>query len=266
MKKTFVFSDLVYQELLPIIKEYQINDDFYQNISQYSTFKKEKFLDYYLAYQSGKYDNNYLYLLNVVNYPNFLNNAYYQDIYPALSKPVILVNKKFQLQPSYIPSSLHEVTIFKHIARKQKSFASSRIFNDYANLESALDMQNFPIYIYSCYRSYSRQMELENLSNDENLVARAGHSEHQTGLALDLATLSSGLTEHFENTSSFLFLKDNAHQFGFILRYPKNKESITGFSYEPWHYRYVGKEIATIIYQENLTLEEYFYHYVLLDY
>ena len=86
--------------------------------------------------------------------------------------------------------------------------------------------------------------------------ARAGHSEHQTGLAVDIADLSLDY-DNFESTKEFNWIKKNAHKYGFILRYPKAKFHITGFKYEPWHYRYVGVNIATYIYQNNLTLEEY---------
>ena len=84
-----------------------------------------------------------------------------------------------------------------------------------------------------------------------------GTSEHQTGLCLDFVSSGAILTTAFENTEAFAWLKDNAHKFGFILRYPKGKEDITGYTYEPWHYRFVGREAATDIYFGKLTLEEY---------
>ena len=89
--------------------------------------------------------------------------------------------------------------------------------------------------------------------------AYPGTSEHQTGLCVDFITDSMGgeLTTAFENTEAFAWLSQNAYQFGFILRYPKGKESVTGYTYEPWHYRFVGREVATDIYFGNLTLEQY---------
>ena len=86
--------------------------------------------------------------------------------------------------------------------------------------------------------------------------AKAGHSEHQTGLAVDISDISLNY-DNFGNTKEFNWIKDNAHKFGFILRYPNNKTHITGFKYEPWHYRYIGISIATYIYENNITLEEY---------
>lgn len=89
--------------------------------------------------------------------------------------------------------------------------------------------------------------------------AKPGTSEHQTGLCIDFitATMNGELTEAFEDTPAFAWLKDNAYRFGFILRYPEDKVSVTGYTYEPWHYRFVGREAATDIYLSGICLEEY---------
>ena len=89
--------------------------------------------------------------------------------------------------------------------------------------------------------------------------ALPGQSEHQTGLCVDFITSSMGndLTEAFEETEAFAWLAQNAYKFGFILRYPKGKETITGYTYEPWHYRFVGREAATDIHNGGMTLEQY---------
>ena len=87
--------------------------------------------------------------------------------------------------------------------------------------------------------------------------ARPGHSEHQTGLAIDLAAFNSNLN-NFEETKEYEWVKDNAHLYGFILRYPKGKEHITGYMFEPWHYRYVGTKVAKEIYEMDITFDEYY--------
>lgn len=93
----------------------------------------------------------------------------------------------------------------------------------------------------------------------QSYSALPGQSEHQTGLCIDFITAEMGteLTEAFENTQAFAWLAENAYKFGFILRYPKGKEDITGYTYEPWHYRFVGREAATDIFVGNITLEQY---------
>ena len=91
------------------------------------------------------------------------------------------------------------------------------------------------------------------------LVAYPGQSEHQTGLAMDVSSQSVGFTleEDFGQAKEGIWLKDNAHKFGFIIRYGKDNTHITGYSYEPWHIRYVGKDVANEIYEKNITLEEF---------
>ena len=93
----------------------------------------------------------------------------------------------------------------------------------------------------------------------QSYSALPGQSEHQTGLCIDFITsdMNEELTEAFATTEAFAWLSQNAYKFGFILRYPEGKESITGYTYEPWHYRFVGREAATDIHNGNMTLEQY---------
>jgi zinc D-Ala-D-Ala carboxypeptidase len=127
--------------------------------------------------------------------------------------------------------------------------------------------QDIHLFAVSGYRSYQRQDD--NFHNKVNkigeeaaakIVAYPGNSEHQTGLAMDISSQSANfkLTEQFGGTPEGKWLMENAHRFGYILRYPKGLETITGYNYEPWHYRYVGLKAAAEIYKNQLTLEEYF--------
>ena len=114
------------------------------------------------------------------------------------------------------------------------------------------------------YKLYKNQEDTYNLylktygkKYAESYVTHPGFSEHQTGLAIDISRRDIGLTSNFMFTNEYLYLKNNAHRFGFINRYPMDKEIITGYLFEPWHYRFVGVDIATEIYLNNITLEEY---------
>ncbi len=126
----------------------------------------------------------------------------------------------------------------------------------------------------SCYRSVARQKTLywnevakwknkgygqaEAEAKAATVVKRPGQSEHSTGLAADLGGNGNyDLNENFENTAAFKWLYANCAEYGFILRFPKGKENITGVIYEPWHFRYVGKEVAKQIMSEGICLEEY---------
>ncbi len=134
------------------------------------------------------------------------------------------------------------------------------------------------LYLVSGYRSVERQAALFARKTNSFLaegfdraeaerqaamwVARPGTSEHNTGLAADIVSADwyahhSDLTADFEETPAFAWLREHCAEYGFILRYPKDKENITGVTYEPWHYRYVGKQAAAEIMQAGITLEEY---------
>ena len=123
----------------------------------------------------------------------------------------------------------------------------------------------------STYRTFEYQNNLYNgyvenfgIYYADHCSARPGHSEHQTGLAVDVEGSNKDY-DNFEKSIEFKWMQNNAHKYGFILRYPKGKTHITGFKYEPWHYRYVGKMVAEIIYKENITLEEYYDKYINLN-
>jgi D-alanyl-D-alanine carboxypeptidase len=127
-------------------------------------------------------------------------------------------------------------------------------------MQKAAAKEGLNIYISSGYRSYNRQVTLYNnyVKSDgvalaDTYSSRPGHSEHQTGLCFDLNTID----DSFGNTAESAWLEKHAQEYGFIIRFPKGKESYTGYQYEPWHLRYVGVELATKIYESGLSLEEY---------
>jgi D-alanyl-D-alanine carboxypeptidase len=111
-------------------------------------------------------------------------------------------------------------------------------------------------YLSSGFRNTSQQAELYENAPDRSFVQPPGHSEHHTGLAADVAYLGESMAR-FDSSDHGRWFMQNAHRFGFILRYPADKTHITGISYEPWHYRYVGREHAEFMFSNNLVLEEY---------
>lgn len=156
---------------------------------------------------------------------------------------ILIVNKTYSLPKDYNPGKLNEEAL-----------------NAFYEMREAASKDGIVLYISSGYRSYSTQQNLYNVyvvqdgkEKADTYSARAGHSEHQTGLAMDLNIIDSS----FEGTPESIWLSNNSYKYGFIIRYPKDKESITGYTYEPWHIRYLGKDTAKKVYDSGLTLEEY---------
>jgi len=190
------------------------------------------------------------------------DDNFYKDI-KLVDNPndiLVLVNKNNQLRQSFIPNNLESISLKYSNAEKYLRKEAKMAFESLSDKASKL---GYRIVAVSAYRDYNYQMELFNYYVEEkgldyalNCSAKPGHSEHQTGLSVDVEG-SNKSYDDFEDSPEFEWMKNNAHKYGFILRYPKGKEHITGFKYEPWHYRYVGVNVATYLYQNNLTLEEY---------
>lgn len=174
----------------------------------------------------------------------------------------VLVNKNYQLQEDYMPSDLEEVHVefaFEH------KYLRKEAKNAFEEMAQQAKKDGYQIILVSAYRSYSYQNELyqhyvktSGKNYADRCSARPGHSEHQTGLALDIMG-ENGDYNLFEDTKEFQWMRKHAYQYGFILRYPKDGYDITGFKYEPWHYRYVGKDLASYLTKNNITLDEYYF-------
>lgn len=156
-------------------------------------------------------------------------------------------------------------------------FFDTRAAQQLLDMLEAASVEGLSPVVRSSYRSVSRQQVLfnnqiqrhldEGLSEEaafeaaRRVVAEPGSSEHNLGLAVDIVSLGhGGLTAAFGQTSEGIWLAQNAHRFGFILRYPDHKQHITHIIYEPWHFRYVGTEHATVMFENDWVLEEYIYH------
>ncbi|WP_117149627.1 MULTISPECIES: D-alanyl-D-alanine carboxypeptidase family protein [Paraliobacillus] len=182
----------------------------------------------------------------------------------------VYLNKQRKLPDGYEPADLVVPNVQHYAAegdpkRQMREEAAKAL----ESLFTRAQEQGIELIAVSGYRSYDRQKQIYDNSVATNgqeyadkYSASPGTSEHQTGLAMDIGssteTVATLLEESFKQTSEGTWLAENAHQEGFIIRYPEGKSEITGYNYEPWHIRYVGKEIATEIHDQDLTLEEYF--------
>ena len=235
--------------------------EFSDDIKKYSSYNKLLLNEYYEVYS---HSNNIIYSLNKINYPYFLvPNSY--NIPSITIDGILLINKSFFYKKEGI--DLIKVTAIPYIIREnEEMLINQETLINYQDLYLFIKNLGYKLYIFSAYRTYEKQQIIYENSKNKEYVALPGFSEHHSGFAIDISTLDIGITNQLENSPFYDALINNLHKFGFILRYPKNKEHITGYPYEAWHIRYVGKDVANIIYQENLTLEEYFYYYLLLDF
>lgn len=184
------------------------------------------------------------------------------------SSTTVLVNRKYLLPSTYIPKNLVVPNVdfsFSYVndKRKMRKIAATAL----EKLFAAAKEKGITLYGVSGYRSYARQKEIYDRNVDirgkaatDAVSAMPGSSEHQTGLTIDVSakSVSYRLDQSFGDTKEGKWLAKHCHEYGFIIRYPYNKEKITGYSYEPWHIRYVGTTVATYLYQNDLTLEEYY--------
>lgn len=181
----------------------------------------------------------------------------------------IVVNKKRPLPiKTYSPTDLIQPNIAVRVPGNESMQVRKVLVNDLYEMFADANKNSVPLRLSSGYRSYEYQVALYTEWVQKNgqeaadkVSARPGYSEHQTGLALDIEPLdkSCEIDPCFADTKAGQWLAQNAHRYGFIIRYPKNKESITGYTYEPWHIRYVGRDLsASFVKSEKDTLEEYY--------
>ncbi|MDD2504941.1 MAG: M15 family metallopeptidase, partial [Bacilli bacterium] len=247
------------EETKPLIKylnqkeiEYILTKEYNSNIvklvqDKYFIFNN---LERYIKYTDKNNDKDIALIIKSVNVNRDLD--FYEN--PTKTnledKHLMLVNKYYFLEENYIPENLNTVSLSYSY---EGNSINEEVINAFMELSSDAKNSGYTIVINSSYRDYNSQKEvwesrkvLYGTRKADSFAARAGHSEHQTGFAIDVADFFDE-EDTFGNTDSFIWMKENCYKHGFILRYPADKEDITGYSYEPWHYRYVGKEVANII-------------------
>lgn len=250
------------------------SNDYDQNIINYISldYFKEENLDRYIKYNfidtKSVYDTailkeKYNYEDTVTYVNAYLDKDYYtNDISLSndeASKLDIIVNKYYKLDKNYEPEDLTVINS-KYASGTQK--LRKEAAGKFEEMASDMLKENLKIYAGSTYRSYSYQEGLYNryvkkdgFKEAETYSARAGYSEHQLGLAVDIV---NGKWNYLsEDDDEYTWLIDNSYKYGFILRYPRGSEYITGYVFEDWHFRYLGIDLATKVHDSKLTYDEY---------
>lgn len=272
MKKIFIyvlliFLILVFLSLIFINKNNKkINDlKILNNIDKKINYFNYDYIDRYISFKN-KYtslkDEDIVTRVNLnLDYPFYSNTSVSKD----LNKIYILVNKYIYLPSNYVPNNLENIS--SKYALDDKLLVSDARIN-FEKMASDAKRNNLNIRAISAYRSYKYQEDLYNKyvkldgkKQADTYSARAGFSEHQTGLVVDIDNINLSY-EQFESTNEFEWMINNSYKYGFILRYPDGKSNITGYDYEAWHYRYVGKDIANYIHDHDLTFDEYYVRFI----
>lgn len=233
-------------------------------------FMEEKYFIYskmneYLQYKEKnkkKEYNKIVQLVNVEMHIDWLDNQKETD---TSKNELMLVNRIYGLSEDFVPSDLVDVpTQFAYSGKK----LSESVLNKVIELINAGKEAGYTFVISDGYRSYDEQKDIYDaysdyygISETDTFVARPGHSEYQTGMTFDLKPYNKVIDDVSTN-EEYLWLKDNAHKFGFIFRFNKEHEVLTGFPSASWRLRYVGEDAATIIYNEGICFEEYYAYFV----
>lgn len=179
----------------------------------------------------------------------------------------IIANKYYSLGEDYEPDDLVDVDIKYYYGDAKK--IRKEVYDAFIEMWNAAYEEGIYLIVISGYRSAAHQKEVyEQYKSDkgtkyaDSIAARAGYSEHQTGLSLDIYSKECTSQSKFHESKSYEWLINNSYKYGFVLRYPKDKQDITGYNYESWHYRYLGKDLAKKVYDSNLTYDEYYAYYM----
>lgn len=224
-------------------------------------------LERYLIYYDKHQDKTFRDIIKEINCNldyNFYNGEERTNI---LDKTLMLVNKHYVLDKKFTGLDLVKVDD-KYAYYDKDYYLNKEAYEAFIKMWEDASLEKLDFGIYSAYRSYDRQEYLYNsyvkrdgIDKTDTYSARPGNSEHQTGLAIDLKSRTKK-TDYFETTKEFDWLSKNSYKYGFILRYKEDTEYLTGYQFEPWHYRYCGIECATYIYENDITYEEYYEYFV----
>lgn len=243
---------------------------------RHSFITDAKCLPYYKSNNIKRYQdyhklNNDLSVSDIVTRVNLnLDLPYYTNTKEAkyLNTFYTLVNKYNYLRDDFVPNNLVEMTT---PYSKEGIYLVEEARDNFYKLVDKAKEEGLTIRAISAYRGYTYQkrlydkyVEADGVNKADTYSARPGFSDHQTGLAIDVDNTTSSF-ENFTNTKEYQWMLDNSYKYGFILRYPSGKESITTYQFESWHYRYVGLKLAKKIKASNLTFDEYFTRYLALS-
>lgn len=227
----------------------------------------KKNLDRYLTFESSHKSYTPTKIVAIVNTNNDYD-FYEHDIDTDIAKDyLMLTNKFYNLKKDYIPNDLVDISNKYYYGSDHKT--RKVVYDNFISMWNAAYEEGIYLIVDTSYRTYETQKRVYDSYKDtrgtdyaDEIAARPGYSEHQTGLALDIFSKDNPLISNFKGSASHTWLLENAYKYGFIERFPEEKEDITGFASEAWHYRYVGIDAATYIQDNDITFDEYYAYFI----
>lgn len=229
----------------------------------------EKNLEDYKEYINKNNETDYAKVISIVNV--HANHKWYQlELNTNKDLGMLMnVNKFYALSETYTPENLKNIDLTYAYDEEGKNKLIDYAYDKFLELWQAANDQGFYLMVTSSYRDYESQKEIYDYRvstwgerKADETAARPGHSEHQTGLVIDMTSKTEPLADSFTDSEAYKWLKENAYKYGFIERYPEGKTYLTGYNPESWHWRYVGLEAAKTMHDENITFDEYYAFYV----
>ena len=229
----------------------------------------EKNLEDYKEYINKNNETDYAKVISIVNV--HANHKWYQlELNTNEDLGMLMnVNKFYALSETYTPENLKNIELSYAYGEEGENKLIDYAYDKFLELWQAANNQGFYLMVTSSYRDYESQKEIydyrvstQGERKADETAARPGHSEHQTGLVIDMTSKTEPLADSFTDSEAYKWLKDNAYKYGFIERYPEGKTYLTGYSPESWHWRYVGLEAAKTMHDEDITFDEYYAFYI----
>ncbi len=229
----------------------------------------EKNLEDYKEYINKNNETDYAKVISIVNV--HANHKWYQlELNTNEDLEMLMnVNKFYALSETYTPENLKNIDLTYAYDEEGKNKLIDYAYDKFLELWQAANDQGFYLMVTSSYRDYESQKEIYDYRvstwgerKADETAARPGHSEHQTGLVIDMTSKTEPLADSFTDSEAYEWLKENAYKYGFIERYPEGKTYLTGYNPESWHWRYVGLEAAKTMHDEDITFDEYYAFYI----
>ena len=229
----------------------------------------EKNLEDYKEYINKNNETDYAKVISIVNV--HANHKWYQlELNTNKDLGMLMnVNKFYTLSETYTPENLKNIDLTYAYGEEGENKLIDYAYDKFLELWQAANDQGFYLMVTSSYRDYESQKEIYDYRvstwgerKADETAARPGHSEHQTGLVIDMTSKTEPLADSFTDSKAYEWLKENAYKYGFIERYPEGKTYLTGYNPESWHWRYVGLEAAKTMHDEDITFDEYYAFYI----